>query len=423
MSTMREPLRLVYLVPSFPKLSETFVLNELRELVRAGDDVTIVARHASDPSEPRHAGVEELAAGVVRCPEGAERTRRLAVASLGALVMGGVRAWSALGLSLRFAVASRRLPASLRAFGEASAVRRQVPATTQLVHAHFADTATTGALLARMLGCPCSFTGHAADLYVAAPPALLRAEIREARLAVATSVLGAERMRGVALPGDAAKVVAIPNGIDRRRFRARAGEPSGAPLLLSIARLVPKKGIDTLLEALGVLAARGVAVDCELVGDGALRRDLEGLARRLSLDGSVRFLGSLDEHGVAAALQRATALVLPCRVDAAGDRDGVPNVILEAMAVGVPVIAGAAGGVGEAVEDGRSGLLVSPDSPGALADAIERLLGDPDLRARLVAGGFDRTADLDVASSVARLRERLAEAAPPSPLSARRRGR
>jgi glycosyltransferase involved in cell wall biosynthesis len=145
-------------------------------------------------------------------------------------------------------------------------------------------------------------------------------------------------MRGLALAPDSAKVVAVANGIDRQRFRAREGEP-------------------------------------------------------------------------------------PCRFDDAGDRDGVPNVLLEAMAVGVPVIAGAAGGVAEAVEDGQSGLLVEPESPELLADAIERVLGDSELRARLVAGGFERTGGLDVVTSVVRLRALLAEAAASAPVSARRPGR
>jgi glycosyltransferase involved in cell wall biosynthesis len=416
----RRPLRLVYVVPAFPRLSETFVLNELRELERLGDEVTVVAQGPPERGEPLHPGAAELAAGVVLCPQGKGRALRLAGAGASELAAGGLCAWRALGLALELALASRRPAPSLRAFAEACALRRRVPAATDLVHAHFAQTAPTGAVLARLLGCPFSFTGHAADLFVLAPARLLRAEIREARLAVATSELAAARMRAVARPADRAKVVAHENGIDRTRFRPRAAEPPGVPLLVCVARLVPKKGLDTLLESLSLLAGRGVEARCELIGDGELRKPLEQHAGRLGLDGRVRFLGPLAEDGVAAALERATAFVLPCRVAPGGDRDGIPNALREAMAVGVPVVAGDAGGVAEAVAHERTGLLVPPDSPDALADAIERLLRDPELRARLVAGGRERTAGADVSSSAARLRERLAEAAA---LSARRPGR
>src|SRR5205823_8813185 len=144
---------------------------------------------------------------------------------------------------------------------------------------------------------------------------------------------------------------------------------------LAVGRLVPDKGFANLLRAAAELVRRGVPLDVELVGDGPQRTALERLTRRLGLTDRVRFRGWLPFAEVRRAMSAATLLVHPC--DGLGD--GLPNVLLEAMALGTPVIASRVAGIPEALDDGRCGPLVPPGDVGALADAIARLLADPGL--------------------------------------------
>ncbi len=185
------------------------------------------------------------------------------------------------------------------------------------------------------------------------------------------------------------------------------------PVVLCVARFVEKKGIDTLLEALALLASRGVDFRCELIGEGPLRQTLEHLAQQLNLTQRVVFLGGATQISVAAALEGATVFALPCRQAPDGDQDGMPNVLIEAMAVGVPVVGGDAGGVAEAVDHERSGLLVPSNAPTELAEALERVLSDPALRHRLVEGGLARTARADIRVAAQELRSLFGAIASP----------
>jgi glycosyltransferase involved in cell wall biosynthesis len=397
-------LRIVYVLPRFPNLSETFVLNELRELTRIRQEVTVVSRERPEPGEPLHPDADGFARLTVYCPSGVLRRLRVGLACMDAFVACPRRTCRTLALCVRLALRTPRSGA-IRAFGEACAVRREVPKNIDVVHAHFAYAAPTGAALARLLGCSFSFTGHAVDIFISVPPRILQALLAEARLALATSAIGRDRMLEVASPSDRAKVVLVRNGIDRTQFRARPSEPGGVPLVLSVGRLVEKKGIDTLIEALAVLLRRDIDFRCEIVGDGPLRAQLEALTQLRGLTERARFLGGLDRLSVMKVFDRAAVFVLPCRRTASGDQDGVPNVLLEAMVIGIPIVAGAAGGVAEVVKSERSGLLVAPDAPAALADAIERVLDDPALRHRLVQGGFAEIRNSSLNASAGELRD------------------
>jgi glycosyltransferase involved in cell wall biosynthesis len=385
----------VYVVGRFPELSETFVLNEIRALTALGSPVTIVACRRPDAAAPMQRESVAFVDGCVYCPDGTAAIPILVARAVGTLLFRGLRGWSALALCLRLAVRSPR-GGFLRAFANACAVRPHIGRDACVVHAHFAYTAPTGAALARLLGLPFSFTGHAVDIFVATKPRLLAALAAEAELVLATSETGRARLAEVAAPEDRGKVVLLRNGIDRDLFRPRRLEPSDPPEIVSVARLVEKKGIDTLLRALAILRDQGIAYRCTLVGDGPLRPRLQELTRELGLEDAVRFAGSLDQRQVAGLLQQASVFALPCRRSGDGDRDGVPNVLLEALAVGVPVVAADAGGVGEVVLDGETGLLVPPDSPAELAAAILRVVEEPALRRRIVAGGLAATAGYDI---------------------------
>jgi glycosyltransferase involved in cell wall biosynthesis len=186
------------------------------------------------------------------------------------------------------------------------------------------------------------------------------------------------------------KVRCIYHGLDMSEYAPGRAPRRDRPLLLAVGQLKPKKGFHHLLDACRILLERGSSFDCEIVGDGSLRAELAARIGELGLRSRVRLLGALPHEAVVKKYREATVFALPCVTGPDGDRDGIPNVILEAMAMGVPVVSTRHSGIPEAVEDGRTGLLVPPGDPQEIATAIERLLGDPVLRERLGSRGRER---------------------------------
>jgi glycosyltransferase involved in cell wall biosynthesis len=264
-----------------------------------------------------------------------------------------------------------------------------------------------------MTGVPFSFTGHARDIFELTPTPILRAKMARARFVVAVSEFTREHLRGIARPLDRDKVVVVRNGLNASSFAPRRIEPNGVPLLLSVGRLVEKKGHDTLLEAAALLRDRGLAFRIEFIGEGPLRARLEEAIRRLGLNGQAALLGSRDQAKVRAAYDRAHVFVLPCRQTSVGDRDGLPVALVEAMAVGVPVVTTPVAGIPELVRNEVSGLVVPPDDPMRLADAVERVLADAGLRRRLVVAGRAVASRYDLPESVAGLRRLFYNFPPP----------
>jgi glycosyltransferase involved in cell wall biosynthesis len=397
-------VNLVYVVKRFPKFSETFVLHEIQELRAQGDRVTVCSLQRPHPGEPRHEGADEIVATTLYLPQGVRRFSHLLLASLSALAAVPDRAWPALGWSLLWAVRERG-PDQLKRFGEAAYLRTRIPSDAEHVHAHFAHgPATVALLLSRLTGQPFSFTGHAKDIFQIVRPQLLRAKAHEARLVITVSEYTREHVARMLHADERAKVVVVRNGIDRARFHPRRREPDGAPFILSVSRLVRKKGLDTLLNACAALAERSVPFRCEVVGEGPLRAKLEEQARVLGVADRVAFVGSRDDRAVRATYQQAAVFVLPCRRTPKGDQDGLPVSLVEAMAMGVPVVTTPVSGIPELVRDGESGLLVSPDDPAGLAASVEALLSQPELRARLVAGAREAAKEYDLTACVSRLR-------------------
>ncbi len=398
-------MHVVYVTKRFPKVSETFILQEVQEMIRQGESVTLLSLRAPLPHQPRHPGAEELAAATRYAPQGRARFFRLLGSSLAALASAPRQAWPALAWALRWAVLDRHAR-HVKRFAEACYLRRRLPADVDHIHAHFGHApATVALLLARFTGRPFSFTGHANDIFVKPSRGLLRAKIAEARFVVAVAEHGKEHLAATASSSDRHKVALVRNGVDRRRFAPRAGEPNGsAPLLVAVARLVEIKGLLTLVDACALLSGRGVDYRCEIVGDGELRTRLERRAESLSLNGRFRLVGARAHDEVRAALEQATVFVLPSQVTDSGRRDGLPCAMIEAMAAGVPVVTTPVSGIPEVVRDGESGLLVAPGDAEGLAAAVERLLSDRELRARLRRGGLETADGFDLVPWVVRLR-------------------
>ena len=400
-----------YLTKRFPRLSETFILDEILGLQAEGVPLRVFSM--GDPQEALVQPDVERVQGPVRYLHGRGGWRER--------IRNGARAAAAHGRRFgrspaRYAAVllrtERERPgfAAVRRFNEAVLLADWVEADGSThVHAAFAHgPAEVARIVYRLTGIPYSFAGHAKDLYLTSPAALAR-RVRDAQFVLVCSSTAADHLRRIAADnvGEAFadRVVLAPHGVDTARFRplaagqaTGAAEQAGVTLhVLAVGRLVEKKGYPVLLEALARARALGHAIDLTVIGGGALLPLLRARAEALGVAGSVHFLGPRNQREVAAAYQRADLFAQASVVLPDGDRDGIPNSVLEAMASGLPVVATLAGGIPEVVTHGECGLLAVPGDAGALAAHLAALAGDPQMRRHLGRGartrvvqGFDR---------------------------------
>lgn len=366
--TARASGRLAVLVKTWPKLSETFILEEVLALERQG---RLLQLHALEPTRDttRHPAVDRVQAPVAWVPP-ASAVGRLLVAHLGLLARSPWRWLQTLRRARQ--LGAEGLRNFWRAGGLAAALRRDgVPH----LHVHFiAVTADIGALAAQLVGIAHSISAHAKDIYLSRPEDLAR------RLAAAAFTVSCTEANCRALRDAApqARVQRLYHGIDAASFHpSLRRRVEGPPRLLAVGRLVTKKGFDTLLAACALLARRGLDWRLDIVGYGAQLAALQAQAASLGLCGRVTFTGALARQQVVAHYAQASVVVMPSRIDADGDRDGIPNVLLEAMAMGLPVVATRVSGIPELISHGHDGLLVPPDDAPALAEAIAALLAHP----------------------------------------------
>ena len=398
-------VRLVMVLKGFPRLSETFISNEILLLEAQGFAVRIVSMR--DPREAaRHASIYRIKADVVYLPEYIRP-------ALGALLYENFRAalaaprgyWRAFCLMARHFARTRK-SATLKHLLQAGFLCRRAltPGEPAHLHAHFAHSPTSVALYAGLIsGLPVSFTGHAKDVWTQ-PPAKLAEKIGRAAFVVTCTRANAAYLRRLSQNGT--PVYDVYHGIDLSLFAEPGEKPEPTPpyRILSVARLTAKKGLDTVLAALGILAGQGVDFTYDLVGSGEEREALAAQAKSLGIADRVRFHGALPHEAVLALYRQAHVFVLGCRVLPNGDRDGVPNVIVEAMAMGVPVAATDVSALPELAKDEETALTCPPDDPAALAVNIRRLATDAALCGRLTRAATTAVArDFDNAANTARL--------------------
>jgi colanic acid/amylovoran biosynthesis glycosyltransferase len=404
--------QLAYVLKRFPRISETFIAAELIELERQGESVTVFA--ISRPDEPfQHGFLGELHAPVIYLPHRPLREPARVLRAIGRALGADARGWLATAATC---IWPPRLK-GLRRLLQATVLRDEMArAGIDHAHAHFATAAARLANLAWRMGGPSySVTAHAKDIY----HEQVRVDHLRDKLASASFVATVSRANRDyldSLLGLDGSLQVIPNSVDPRRLgppRRERGEPG---LVLTVARLIEKKGLGDLVEACGLLRNRRalrrlpMGVQLEVVGQGPLRAVLEARARRLGVD--ARFRGALPQEDLLEVYGRAAVFCLPCVVATSGDRDGLPTSVLEAMALGVPVIATAVAGLAEVVLDERTGLVVPERDPKALAEAMERLLADRELAARLASEALrhvERRFNLE--RSVTELRSLFPEAA------------
>lgn len=395
MAGLTEHLRVAYLVRSWPRLSQTFITDEVLALERLGVELTVFSLTRGDDRlvQPQ---VAQARARVHYIDE--EHWAHTISAGRHLALAGAAprRYLPTFGYAVRHAklasgyangTTADSLRAALHVAAHLRAARREGRPFHHL-HAHFAhDPALVGLFAHRLTGLPFTFTAHARDLYQL-PPASLAARAGAARVVVVCSQANADYLCDT-LPGlDPARVRVIRHGVDVERFHPQPlPESDDSPLVLSVGRLVEKKGFDDLLRTCAHLAAVGVPFRCAVYGDGPLGGQLHALRDELGLVDRVGFHGERRQHELVPVFQHAHVFALAPYVTADGDRDGIPNVVAEAMACGVPVVATTTGAVGELVRHGETGLLAPPRRPDALAAQLATVLTDDRLRRRLGAAG------------------------------------
>jgi glycosyltransferase involved in cell wall biosynthesis len=256
----------------------------------------------------------------------------------------------------------------------ASVIERFGP---DLIHAHFATEPTAAAKdLAHAAGVPFTFTAHGYDIF-RKPPSDFGERAKAAAAVITVSNANAAYIRETfSVPAE--RVHVIPCGVDQVRFRPTGQrEKSSRARVVCVARHVKVKNLPLLLNACALLRERKLGFECVLVGDGPCREELETLAAQLKLEESVAFAGAADQDEVLRWWQKADVAVL------SSQNEGLPVSLIEASACGVPVVAPSVGGIPEFVLPGVTGILTRPDDPKDLADALERLLSDTDLRTRV----------------------------------------
>jgi len=377
----------------YPRLSETFIAQELLALEQRGLSLAIYSlRHPTDAAtHPLHS---QIRAPVTYLPE-----------YLHDDVHRVWRAWRRVRRTPGYRAARsvwwrdfRRDPNRnrLRRFGQALVLAAELPRDVVHLHAHFLHTpASVTRYAAMMRELPWSCSAHAKDIWTL-PEWEKREKLATCAWTATCTAFNADHLRSLA--GTATDVELVYHGIDTLRFPApdgdlsdRDGTDAADPVtLLTIGRAVDKKGLDDLLHALAQLP-RELHWRLVHIGAGPLLARLAALARTLGLDERIEWRGPQAHATVLAAYRDADVFVLPSRVSEDGDRDGLPNVLLEAQSQRVACVSTRVSGIPELIVDGVTGVLIEPRSPAALAQALSRLIDDPPLRRSLAAAGLART--------------------------------
>lgn len=410
--TRTDTAPLAVVVKGWPRLSETFIAQELLALERAGIRFDIWSlRHPTDTkTHPLH---DALTAPVRYLPEylGDDRAR-VWTAIRAARQLPGFGA--ALRLWLRD-LNRDRTRNRIRRFGQACVMAAELPPGTRALYAHFLHTpASVARYAAVMRGLPWSFSAHAKDIWTSPDWELrekLAADPSGAQFGATCTDFGAAHLRDLA--EDPARIDLIYHGLDLTRFPdppLRALRRPDEPLkMLSVGRLVEKKGFDRLIAAFALLPPE-LNWHWTHIGGGDLLDPLKAQAREAGIDADrIGWRGACDQPEVIAAMRAADLFVLPSRIAANGDRDGLPNVLMEAASQALPILSTAVSAIPEFIEDGTHGIL-SSDKPEALADAIAFIAANPARAAGMAEAANARLrSDFTMQPGIARLAERLSD--------------
>jgi glycosyltransferase involved in cell wall biosynthesis len=384
-----EVFRVGFVLKRYPRYSETFVVREILAHEEAGLSVEIFSLRPPDDAH-----FQDLISRV-RAPANYlyMPAEGLLPESLAGATLTAAHFWKAI------AEGSAELPGLVGRLEEipesaardvyqglqlARAVRRK---NIHHLHSPFAsDAATVARLASHFSGVPYSFTARAKDIFHEdVEPDDLSRKLRDAAGVVTVSDYHLNYLRQT-YGTLADKVQRIYNGLNLEEypFQTPLDRP---PVVIAVGRLIEKKGFGDLIDACALLRERGRPFHCRIIGTGNLQAELTGQISRLGLTGQVQLIGPLRQTDVVKEMQNAAVLAVPCIIAKDGDRDGLPNVIQEALALGLPVVATDVTGIPEVIQNNRTGFLVPQRDPQVLAKAIEQLLQDPGLGVRLATEG------------------------------------
>jgi len=397
-------VRLIYIIGTYPGLTTTFIDREIKGLRQWGLDLQVVSIRRPAESAPLSTEQRELGQDVIYLLPVNK------VHFIGGHIYFALFRPQAYFKTL-FYLLTQPYP-DLKAwlmtwlhFAEgvyAAFLLRERP--LDQLHAHFADRAAVVALVAsHLLNVPYSLTAHANDIYV--KPILLRAKVSEAKFVCTCTRYNQAHLLRIMGENLKDKLHLVYHGLDLTDYQPPLSRrQSNCPLILSVGRLTEKKGFSYLINACCRLKERGYHFTCHIVGEGPLRQELETLITHLGLEDTVVLCGAIPHTDVIEEYRQAALFVLPCIVALDGDRDGIPNVLIEAMAMEVPVVSTCHSGIPELVQDRSNGILVPPGDLETLAGALAELLGDPELRRSFGQRGRKRVQeDFDAEHSMRRL--------------------
>lgn len=381
-------LRLIYIIGTYPGLTTTFIDREIKTLRQLGANLEVVAVRRPPANVSLSAEQQMLQQDVSYLLP--VKSLTFGVANLYfALLHPFVYLKTLIYLFTRpHSELKSRYKTLLHFFEGVYAAYLLRARTFDQIHAHFVDRAAVVALVAsRLLNKPYSLTAHANDIYV--QPILLPEKIKEAKFVTTCTAYNKAHLvqqLGHQLNG---KLHLLYHGLDLARYQPSPADSSQAdiPLLLSIGRLTEKKGFIHLVAACRCLAERGYKFVCHIVGEGPLREVLQQQIDQLGLGDKMILCGPLPLEAVIAKYRQAVLFVLPSVLAKNGDRDGIPNVLIEAMAMQLPVVSTHLSGIPELVQDRVNGLLVPPGDEQALTNALAELLDKPELRTELGQAG------------------------------------
>ena len=397
------------MVKGWPRLSETFIAQELVALEDAGIDLEIWSlRHPTDAkTHPLH---DRLRGRVCYLPEYLkDDPLRVARGVLHALRLPGFRtAWQ----YLRADYARDRTPNRLRRFGQACVLAHELPGNMAGLYAHFLHTPSSVARYAAVLrGLPWGFSAHAKDIWTS-PEWELREKLNPSHdgavFGATCTAFGARHLRGLADTAD--RVDLVYHGLDLSRFPeppSRGARAAGVPFaLMSVGRLVEKKGFDRLIDALALLPT---SLDWHWthIGGGTLKDEMRNRADTRGVADRITWRGACDQPEVIAEMRRSNLFVLPSRIAEDGDRDGLPNVLMEAASQKLPLLSTPVSAIPEFIDTGVHGILVE-DTPEQLARAIADFAARTDAGQPLAEAAYDRLrAEFRMEPGIDRLAARL----------------
>ncbi|MBC8260899.1 MAG: glycosyltransferase [Planctomycetia bacterium] len=405
-SSEHEPkLKVAYILKMFPRLSETFILNEILELERQNVGVDVFS--LMPPGDGRfHGSLSELKLTIdfILREKPESYWDKLSKFSPG--VVPHMDRWQNAANFLKEHSIPKDLDMLLRAlFIGAKAKEKGI----QHLHAHFATVSTRMAALVNILyDIPFSFTCHAKDIFrETVNRNLFRDLVDRSAFAITVSDFNRDYIIEKTPGVDATKIHRLYNGINLDFFEVpddRSPLKASPIKLISVGRLVPKKGFDVLLKAIRILADEGLDLELNIIGDGDEQEKLQNIAHNLELDGHINFLGALAIEEVRRVCAESSMMALACVPDADGNMDALPTVLLEALALDLPAVSTTLTGCPEILGDG-SGQLVEPGSAQAMADGIKTLHARILSEDWKIGTGRARSEDLfDLSKNVATLR-------------------